>query len=90
MIGGDKSNRVIGPVGHMAGVMLASRGSRRKAVFFVAKPNHADLVALAELMEAGKVTTAIDRRYELAQLPEALGYFGEGHARAKVVIAVPS
>jgi hypothetical protein len=32
------------------------------------------------------VTPVIDRRYQLSEVPAALGYLGEGHARAKVVI----
>jgi hypothetical protein len=32
------------------------------------------------------VRTAIESRYDLSWLPEALAYFGEGHARGKVVV----
>jgi NADPH:quinone reductase-like Zn-dependent oxidoreductase len=45
-------------------------------------------VVLRELLEAGKVTPVIDRRYALSELPGALRYLGEGHARGKVVITV--
>ena len=51
-------------------------------------PNQDDLLALKELLESGKVTPVIDRTYPLSQTPEAIGYFGEGHARGKVVIRV--
>ena len=47
-----------------------------------------DLFALKELLESGKVTTVIDRTYPLSQTPEAIAYFGEGHARGKVVVTV--
>ena len=47
-----------------------------------------DLLALKELLEAGKVTPVIDRTYPLSQAREAIGYFGEGHAHGKVVITV--
>jgi NADPH:quinone reductase-like Zn-dependent oxidoreductase len=30
----------------------------------------------------------IDRRYRLNQVPEALRYLGEGHAKGKIVIIV--
>jgi NADPH:quinone reductase-like Zn-dependent oxidoreductase len=44
---------------------------------------------LHDLVEAGMVTPAIDRRYdELGNVPEALEYLMTKHARAKVVIAV--
>jgi len=47
-----------------------------------------DVVLLKELIEAGKVAPVIDRRYPLAEVPEALRYLEEGHARGKVVITV--
>ena len=44
--------------------------------------------ALAELLEAGKIKPAIDRRYELAEIADALAYLGGRHARAKVVLSI--
>ena len=46
------------------------------------------LVVLAELIEAGKVKPAIERRYAFSELPEALAYVGQGHSQAKVVVMV--
>ena len=54
----------------------------------MAKPNARDLGVVKELVEAGKVKPAIDRRYPLAQVPEAMRYLEEGHARGKIVITV--
>jgi NADPH:quinone reductase-like Zn-dependent oxidoreductase len=45
-----------------------------------------DLGVLKELMEAERVTPVIDRCYALGEVPEALRYLGEKHARGKVVI----
>jgi NADPH:quinone reductase-like Zn-dependent oxidoreductase len=45
---------------------------------------------LQMLMETGKVTPVIDRRYKLSQVPEAIRYLEDGHARGKVVIAFDS
>jgi NADPH:quinone reductase-like Zn-dependent oxidoreductase len=53
---------------------------------FLAKINKPDLVVLQELLEAGTITPVIDRRYKLSELPEALRYLGEGHARGKIVV----
>jgi NADPH:quinone reductase-like Zn-dependent oxidoreductase len=53
-----------------------------------AKLNQKDLVAIKELLEAGEVIPVIDRRYPLSEVPEALRYLEEGHARGKVVIMV--
>ena len=43
---------------------------------------------MKELFEAGKVIPVIDRCYPLSEVPEALRYLGEGHAKGKVVITV--
>jgi NADPH:quinone reductase-like Zn-dependent oxidoreductase len=47
-----------------------------------------DLVALAELVEAGAVTPVIDRTYPLIEAPDAIRYLEEGHAAGKIVITV--
>jgi len=67
---------------------VVSRFVRQKLVTFVTKHSNEDLVALKELIGAGKVTPVIDRRYPLREVPEAIRYLGEGHPRAKVVITV--
>jgi NADPH:quinone reductase-like Zn-dependent oxidoreductase len=52
------------------------------------KPTRDDLQFLKELVEADKVTPVIDRTYPLSEVPEAIRYLEEGHARGKVVITV--
>jgi len=56
-------------------------------VAFIAKLKAEDLTTMHDLTKAGKVTPVIDRRYRLSEVPEALRYLEEGHARGKVVIA---
>jgi NADPH:quinone reductase-like Zn-dependent oxidoreductase len=48
-----------------------------------------DLKLLANLIEADKVRPHIDRRYRFAEIPEALTYLEQGHARGKVVAGAP-
>ena len=67
---------------------VLSRLVSQKFVLFIAKLNKDDLTALCDLMEAGKVTPVIDRRYRLSDVPEAVRYLEEGHARGKVVITL--
>jgi NADPH:quinone reductase-like Zn-dependent oxidoreductase len=88
LVGGPRSRRLLGPLGHAARVTLASKLGRRRAVFFVAKPNRADLAALRELIERGQVRPVIEERYELARVAEAMGALRDGHARAKVVVTI--
>ena len=47
-----------------------------------------DLELLSELIEAGKLRPVIDRRYGFAEIPTAIAYLEQGHARAKVVVAI--
>jgi NADPH:quinone reductase-like Zn-dependent oxidoreductase len=61
---------------------------RQQVTPFVAVTNTETLLALNELIEAGKVTSVIDRTYRLGETAQAFGYLDEGHARGKVVIAV--
>jgi NADPH:quinone reductase-like Zn-dependent oxidoreductase len=70
----------------LLGLLISMIGSKKIRILGL-KPNK-DLVFIGELIEAGKVVPAIDRRYALSEVPEALRYFGEGHAKGKVVITV--
>ncbi|MBZ5510775.1 MAG: NAD(P)-dependent alcohol dehydrogenase [Acidobacteriia bacterium] len=60
----------------------------QKFVVLMARSSKEDLTIMRELMEAGKVTPVIDRRYRLSEVPEAIRYLAEGHARGKVVITL--
>jgi NADPH:quinone reductase-like Zn-dependent oxidoreductase len=88
MVGGRMTYRGFGPLLHLFGTFLKSRGRSQTVTFFVAKITSKDLGVLGELLEAGKVKPVIDRKYQLSDAPEALRYLGEGHARGKVVITV--
>jgi NADPH:quinone reductase-like Zn-dependent oxidoreductase len=88
-VGGPTGNRWIGPLGKSVVVRFASmRGSRKVISPFLAKTNTEDLVVLQKLLEAGKVTSVIDRTYPLSETPEAIRYVEEGHARGKVVVTL--
>jgi NADPH:quinone reductase-like Zn-dependent oxidoreductase len=50
--------------------------------------NRKDLLAITELCESGKITPAIDRRYSLSEVPQALRYILVGRAKGKVVITL--
>ena len=43
------------------------------------------LAPLVALCQAGTIATVIDRRYRLPEVPEALRYLGQGHAKGKLV-----
>jgi NADPH:quinone reductase-like Zn-dependent oxidoreductase len=88
IVGAPKGTRLLGPLSHVARLRLASVGSSRKVVFFIAKLNRPDLTTLSELIEAGTVKPVIDRRYELSEVADAFRYLGEGHCQGKVVVSI--
>ncbi len=65
-----------------------SRTGSNKIGTYATVPNQKDMVSIKELIEAGKVVPVIDRQYPLSEVPEAIRYLEEGHARGKVVITV--
>ena len=67
---------------------VRSRFVREKFVTYIAAFNKADMTILADLMQSGKMTPVIDKTYKLSDVPAALQYLEQGHARGKVVITV--
>lgn len=77
-----------GVLRHIAAIRLAALGSKHHVKFFIAKFNQPDLQTLADLLESGDLTPAIDRTYELEKAQDALRTFGEGHVRGKLVLTI--
>ena len=67
---------------------VLSRFVSQKFVIFITKITKEDLTVMRDLMEPRKVTPVIDRRYRLSEVPEAIRYLEQGHARGKVVITL--
>jgi NADPH:quinone reductase-like Zn-dependent oxidoreductase len=88
LVGAPKGNRLLGPLGHIVKVRLASLRASQRVSFFISKENHLDLVVLQELLEAGTVTPVVERNYPLSQAADAFRYLGEGHAQGKLVITM--
>jgi len=88
IVGGEGGGRWLGGTDRQLRAMMLSPFVSQKLVTFVNKENHEDLIVLGELIESGKITPVIDRTYPLAEVPEAIRYLEEGHARGKVVISV--
>ena len=68
------------------GPFISMMRSKRMGVLM--HKQNKDLDHIIDLFEGGKIVPVIDKRYPLSEVPEALRYFGEGHARGKVVITV--
>ena len=88
IVGGPKTNRIIGPLSHVLQIRLASMRASQKAVFFVASFKCEDLEALKTLIESGKVKPVVDRVYPMSQTAEAMRYLGTGHAPGKIVVTM--
>jgi NADPH:quinone reductase-like Zn-dependent oxidoreductase len=85
-VGTEGGNRWVGGKAWIQ-AMLLSRLVRHLRPL-ASEPNQADLQFLAELIEAGKITPVIDKTLPLSEVPDAIRYLHEGHARGKVVITV--
>jgi NADPH:quinone reductase-like Zn-dependent oxidoreductase len=88
LVGARMTNRGIGPLSHVVKTRLASVGRSQTVTFFISKITKEDLTFLQELLAAGTLKPVVDRRYELSQVPDALRYLGERHARGKIVITM--
>jgi NADPH:quinone reductase-like Zn-dependent oxidoreductase len=86
--GGPNDNRWIGPFGRVINTLLLSPFITQKMGMMMADANQKDLAVLGDLMQAGKVKAVIDRTYKLNEVPEAIRYLEQGHARGKVVITL--
>lgn len=85
---GGFDNRWFASLGRLISALVVSPFVNQTLRPFVMSPKNADLVALKDLMEVGKVRPVVDRTYRLAEVPQAIAYVGGGHARGKVVISV--
>jgi NADPH:quinone reductase-like Zn-dependent oxidoreductase len=87
-VGVRPGGRWVGPLPFLLKLLVSSWFVSQRLVFFVASIGTDDLIVLKELIEAKRVTPVIDRSYTLSEVPEAIRYLKEGHARGKVVITV--
>jgi NADPH:quinone reductase-like Zn-dependent oxidoreductase len=70
------------------GLWVSRTGSKKIGLMETAHPNKKDLHCIKELLESGKVVPVIDRTYPLSEVPAAIRYLEEGHAKGKVVITM--
>jgi NADPH:quinone reductase-like Zn-dependent oxidoreductase len=88
LISGDSRGHLLGPVARLLRALAMSPFVSQRMVAFTMKPNGEDMELLRGLLEAGGLTPVIDRTYPLTEVPEAIRYLEQGHARGKVVVTV--
>jgi len=87
-VGGAGSHWLVALMARPIAILVLSWFVSQKLTLFLAKPNKEDLATIRDLMATGQVTPVIDKRYTLNDVPEALRYLQQKHARGKVVIRV--
>jgi NADPH:quinone reductase-like Zn-dependent oxidoreductase len=88
IVGGPKGGDFLGPMAVVLKALVLSPFISQDMGMMLAQSNKEDLAFIADLIQTGKVTPVIDRHYPLSQVPEAVAYVEEGHARGKVIIDV--
>jgi len=83
---GGRMGGAMGPLGHVIGMKLRSTLSRRRAAFFIAKFNKADMETLRDMLADGRIQPVIDRVFPMEQIVEAFRYLGNDHPQGKVVV----
>jgi NADPH:quinone reductase-like Zn-dependent oxidoreductase len=85
---GGSPGRVVGAVGAMLRVVVADRFARQRLRPLPTGQSREHLLAVAALVEDGKLTPVIERTYPLADTAEGLRHVERGHTRGKVVVTV--
>jgi len=86
--GGASDQGFLGGLGKALWAMVFSKFVKQQMGMMMADANHNDLIVLADMMQSGQLKPVIDRTYKLDQVPDAIRYVEQGHARGKVVINV--
>ena len=87
IVGAQDAGKWLG-MGHQFRAAALSPFVRQKLGFFISKQRREDLEELRTMLEAGTIRPVVDRTFPLEEVPEAIHYLREGHARGKVVITV--
>ncbi|MEU4728411.1 NAD(P)-dependent alcohol dehydrogenase [Streptomyces sp. NPDC023588] len=88
IVGGEEGGRWIGGTQRQLAALLLSPFISQNLRPLASVEHHSDLRVLTDLIEAGKVTPAVDRTYPLAEAPDAIRHLREGQVRGKLVIRV--
>jgi NADPH:quinone reductase-like Zn-dependent oxidoreductase len=86
---GGSPGRVVGALGPILRAVAVNVFVRQRLRPLPTKQNREELLTLTELIEAGKLTSVLDRTYPLADTAEALRHVEHGHTRGKVVLTLP-
>jgi NADPH:quinone reductase-like Zn-dependent oxidoreductase len=88
MVGAPPKRWMIDILAPVIKALVLSLFVSQKFVVYIARSSREDLTTMSELMASGKVKPVIDKRYKLSEVPEAIQYLEQRHARGKVIITL--
>jgi NADPH:quinone reductase-like Zn-dependent oxidoreductase len=88
IVGAEGGGKWFGTLSRNMRALALSPFVGQRLALFITKARGKDLLVLKELIEAGKVAPVIDQTFSLAEVPEAIRYLEQGHARGKIVISM--
>ena len=88
VIVGGSGGDWLGPLMRPISALMLSPFVGQEFGMLLAQMRQDDLATLGDLMRSGKMTPVIDRRYALSEVPAAIQYSEEGHARGKIIIGL--
>ena len=88
IVGGETDGRWLGGVDRQIRATVLSLFVGQSLGMFLSKENTADLEALTELVEDGKLTPAVGQTYALADAAEAVDALAAGRVRGKAVVSI--
>lgn len=90
IVGGESKGDLTGGLGRSLRAPLLSVFVRPRLAMLVSNERHADLLALHDLIEAGRLVPSIDATYPLGGAPAAMRQLEAGAVRGKISIVIPS
>lgn len=87
VIVGGQGGDWIGPLIRPLAALILAPFVEQNFAMFLARMQGDDLAILADMVASGKIKPVIDRRYTLAEVPDAIRYSEAGHARGKIIIS---
>jgi NADPH:quinone reductase-like Zn-dependent oxidoreductase len=88
MVGAPPKRWMVDILAPVIKALVLSPFVSQKFVVYIARSSREDLTTMSELMASGKVKPVIDKRYKLSEVPEAIQYLQQRHARGKVIITL--
>jgi NADPH:quinone reductase-like Zn-dependent oxidoreductase len=88
IVGGEGGGRWLGGFDREFRGQLLEPIVHQRIRQLTAKVNQDDLMALKDLIEAGKIRPVIDTTFSLKEVPKAIQHWEDGHSHGKIAISI--